>query len=107
MKYLIGVGLDPVFQTPPLGGMIELEARDRKAQCTIGDHRRTTRWQHEALLEAMQARLEKMPGAARVRRQTAEHVLGTLKAWMGASHPRSSKLGWLSKARATALHEQY
>jgi hypothetical protein len=84
---------------------MEPEVRDRKVQCTIGDHRCTTRWEHGVVLEAMQARLEKMPGAARVRRQTAAHVLGTHKARMGASHPRSSKLGRLSKARATALHE--
>ena len=38
------------------------------------------------MLEAMQARLEKMPDAARIRRQTAEHVFGTLKSWMGATH---------------------
>lgn len=42
--------------------------------------------EHEAVLEAMQGRLEKMPNAARIRRQTAEHVFGTLKSWMGASH---------------------
>jgi hypothetical protein len=29
-----------------------------KAQCTTGDYRRITRWEHEAVLEAMQARLE-------------------------------------------------
>ncbi len=57
-----------------------------KAQCTTGDYRRITRWEHEAVMEAMQARLEKMPDAARIRRQTAEHVFGTLKAWMGATH---------------------
>ena len=34
----------------------------------------------------MQARLERMPEAGRVRRQTAEHVFGTLKSWMGATH---------------------
>ena len=57
-----------------------------KARCTTGDYRRIARWEHEAVLEAMQLRLEKMPGAARIRRQTAEHVFGTLKAWMGATH---------------------
>jgi Transposase DDE domain len=34
----------------------------------------------------MQARLEQMPQASRVRRQTVEHTFGTLKAWMGATH---------------------
>ena len=27
-----------------------------------------------------------MPEAARIRRQTAEHVVGTLKSWIGATH---------------------
>jgi hypothetical protein len=57
-----------------------------KAQCTTSDYRRITRWEHEAVLEAMQTRLEKMPDAARIRRQTAEYVFGTLKSWMGATH---------------------
>jgi Transposase DDE domain len=57
-----------------------------KAQCTTGDYRRISRWEHEAVLEAMEKRLERMPEAARIRRQTAEHVFGTLKSWMGAQH---------------------
>jgi transposase len=38
------------------------------------------------VLEAMQARLNQMPQASRLRRQTVEHPFGTLKAWMGATH---------------------
>ena len=34
----------------------------------------------------MQARLEKIPEASRIRRQTAEHVFGTLKSRMGSTH---------------------
>ena len=34
----------------------------------------------------MQARLDAYPETMRVRRQTAEHPFGTLKAWMGATH---------------------
>ena len=34
----------------------------------------------------MQARLDAHPETMRVRRQTAEHPFGTLKAWMGATH---------------------
>ncbi len=34
----------------------------------------------------MQARLDRMPDAMGVRRQTVEHPFGTLKAWMGATH---------------------
>jgi transposase len=57
-----------------------------KAQCTPSDYRRVTRWEHEAVLDAMQARLDRMPEASRLRRQTAEHPFATLKAWMGSSH---------------------
>ena len=45
-----------------------------------------TRWEHEAVLEALEARLDKEPERMRVRRQTAEHPFGTLKAWMGHTH---------------------
>ena len=34
----------------------------------------------------MQNRLDRMPEAMGVRRQTVEHPFGTLKAWMGATH---------------------
>ena len=34
----------------------------------------------------MQARLERMPDAMAIRRQTVEHPFGTLKAWMGSTH---------------------
>jgi len=57
-----------------------------KGQCTTGDYRRIARWEHEEVLEAMQARLDQMPQASRIRRQTVEHVFGTSKAWMGATH---------------------
>jgi len=57
-----------------------------KTQCTPGDYRRITRWEHEQVLETMQRRLDRTPRAARLRRQTAEHPFGTLKAWMGSTH---------------------
>ena len=57
-----------------------------KPKCTPSIERRITRWEHEAVIEAMQARLERMPKAMRIRRATVEHVFGTLKAWMGATH---------------------
>ncbi len=34
----------------------------------------------------MQKRLDQMPSAMRLRRQTAEHPFATIKAWMGATH---------------------
>jgi len=57
-----------------------------KSRCTPGDYRRITRWEHERVLEDMQRRLDRTPQATRLRRQTAEHPFGTLKAWMGSTH---------------------
>ena len=57
-----------------------------KAQCTPGSERRIGRWEHEAVLEKVQARLDHNPDAMRVRRSTVEHPFGTIKCWMGATH---------------------
>jgi transposase len=57
-----------------------------KAQCTPSDYRRISRWEHEAVLEAVQRRLDKQPHAMTLRRRTVEHVFGTLKHWMGSTH---------------------
>ena len=57
-----------------------------KTQCTPAPYRRVERWEHEDVLDTMQARLDRMPQASRLRRQTAEHPFATLKAWMGSSH---------------------
>jgi transposase len=57
-----------------------------KAQCTPSDYRRISRWEHEAVLEAAQRRLDKKPEAMTLRRSTVEHVFGTLKYWMGSTH---------------------
>ena len=57
-----------------------------KSQCTTGKERRVTRWEHEAVLEAMQARLDREPEVMQTRRATVEHPFGTLKAWMGSTH---------------------
>ena len=63
-----------------------------KAQCTTGKERRIKRWEHEHVVEAMQARLERMPHAMRIRRRTVEHVFGTIKDWMGRSHFKTRTL---------------
>lgn len=65
----------------------------RKAQCTPGPNRRVTRWEHEAVLEAMQSRLDQTPDAMRIRRQTVEHPFGTIKGWMGWTHFLTRTLG--------------
>ena len=57
-----------------------------KSQCTPGKQRRVTRWEHEAVLESAQERLDRDPEKMLTRKQTVEHPFGTIKAWMGASH---------------------
>ena len=57
-----------------------------KPQCTPNKVKRQKRWAHEAVLDRMQARLDRMPEAMTIRRQTVEHPFGTLKAWMGSTH---------------------
>ena len=57
-----------------------------KTQCTTSSYRRITRWEHEAVLEAMQRQLDRKPGAMTLRRRTIEDVFGTLKHWMGSTH---------------------
>jgi transposase len=73
-----------------------------KDQCTSGKERRIRRWEHEGVIDAMQARLDAKPDAMRVRRATVEHPFGTLKAWMGATH---FKMRTLDKVRTEmSLH---
>jgi len=67
-----------------------------KVQCTTGKERRVRRWEHEAVIDAMQARLDRDPEKMRVRRQTVEHPFGTIKAWMGATHFLTKTLGRVS-----------
>jgi hypothetical protein len=58
----------------------------QKSKCTTGNERRVRRWEHEEVLDTMQARLDKDPGAMRLRGSTVEHVFGTIKFWMGSVH---------------------
>jgi transposase len=57
-----------------------------KKRCTPSPQRRVKRWEHEAILDTMQSRLDQAPAMMRIRKQTVEHPFGTLKAWMGATH---------------------
>ena len=63
-----------------------------KEACTPSKERRIRRWEHEAVIDAMQARLDRHPKAMRIRRATVEHPFGTLKAWMGATHFKTRTL---------------
>ena len=56
-----------------------------KPRCTPERLKRVKRMPGEELLEQMQARLEDMPDAMAVRRETVEHPFATLKAWMGTT----------------------
>jgi transposase len=57
-----------------------------KSRCTPGKERRVSRWEHEAVLEDLQERMDLDRDKMRLRRSTAEHPFGTLKAWMGWTH---------------------
>ena len=56
-----------------------------RMKCTTASYRRITRWEHEHVLGRMQMLLDARPQAAVVRRQTVEHVFGTLKSWLGTT----------------------
>ena len=57
-----------------------------KPQCTPSIERRITRWEHESVIDALQARMDLAPRAMRTRRRLIEHPFGTIKAWMGHTH---------------------
>jgi hypothetical protein len=57
-----------------------------KPRCTPDRVKRVKRWEHEGVLDKMQARLDHQPKVMTLRRQTVEHTFGTLKAWMGSTH---------------------
>src|SRR5438552_12376008 len=44
-----------------------------KSKCTMAQERRIRRWEHEAVLEKVQQRLDRNPDKMTLRRQTAEH----------------------------------
>ena len=57
-----------------------------KSQCTTGKERRISRWEHEAVLDKVEARIAKDPKKMATRRNTVEHPFGTIKGWMGYTH---------------------
>jgi transposase len=57
-----------------------------KPRCTPDKHKRLKRWEHEGVLDKMQERLDRIPDAMAIRRQTVEHPFASLKAWMGSTH---------------------
>jgi transposase len=73
-----------------------------KSRCTTGKERRVRRWEHEAILERVQKRLDDDPSKIPLRSKTVEHPFGTIKAWMGATHFRMKTLA--NVATEIALH---
>jgi len=54
-----------------------------KEQCTTGKERRVSRWEHEAVMDAMEDRVDRMRNCMRIRGSTVEHPFGTIKSWIG------------------------
>ena len=57
-----------------------------ESQCTTGKERRISRWEHEAILDELETRMERAPDMMKVGRSTVEHPFGTLKSWVRATH---------------------
>ena len=74
-----------------------------KRKCTTGNERRISRWEHEHVLEDVQARLDANPQAMRMRRETVEHPFGTMKARMGAAHFLTRRLPKVAAEMALSL----
>jgi transposase len=67
-----------------------------KPKCTTGKERRMGRWEHETVLEAMEARMDRKPDCMRVRKSTVEHPFGTIKSWLGPTHFQMRRLEHVS-----------
>ncbi|QRG10163.1 transposase [Xanthobacter autotrophicus] len=74
-----------------------------RSLCTAGKEKRIRRWEQEAVLDAMERRLQAMPEAMAVRRCTVEHVFGTIKGWMGATHFRTRGLKHVATEASLAI----
>lgn len=57
-----------------------------RSRCTTNVVRRISRWEHEHLVEAADARRRDTSAPMMIRRSTVEHPFGTIKAWMGHTH---------------------
>jgi len=57
-----------------------------KSKCTTGVYRRISRWEHEKVLDELEARMDCENNMMLIRKSTVEHPFGTIKSWMGATH---------------------
>lgn len=67
-----------------------------KKKCTTGIYRLVSRWEHEAVLEAMEDRVNRKPDCMRIRGSTVEHPFGTIKSWLGPTHFQMRRLEHVS-----------
>jgi len=74
-----------------------------KAQCTTGDYRRISRWEHEDVLERLEARLDKEPERMRVRRATVESTHFQMKTLPKVSTEMSLHVLAYNMKRAMAI----
>lgn len=63
-----------------------------KERCTTANYRRVKRWEHEAVLDAMEERVNQKPDCMRIRGSTVEHPFGTIKSWLGSTHFQMRRL---------------
>lgn len=73
-----------------------------KTRCTPSRQRRVRRWEHEAVLERVQKRIDDNPDRLAIRSMTVEHPFGSIKSWMGATH--FTMRGMQHVATEMALH---
>jgi hypothetical protein len=63
-----------------------------KPQCTTGKNRRVSRWEHEAVMDKLESRMEENLLMMRVRKSTVEHPFGILKCWIAVTTGRGRTL---------------
>ena len=67
-----------------------------KPKCTTGVNRRISRWEHEAVLDVVEDRINQEPERMAARRNTVEHPFATFKSWMGYTHFQTRTLEHVS-----------
>lgn len=67
---------------------------NRPEKCTRSrkDPRKIRRWEHEDEIDAMHQQLKEASDTPLIRKQTVEHLFGTIKMWMGATHYLTKRL---------------
>ena len=84
-----GQRLEPLYRSVK-DGHVRMQYCNREAcracaikpQCTGSGARRISRWEGEAILDRMAARLAARSGILARRRETVEHPFGSIKQWM-------------------------